>query len=226
MTTTGKSLETHFFFELRSQTKVKILDYHPTKPLLAYVNINNILAIWDWERKTCLKCLNVAAIESKDLSRSVSVRSIRFLDKEILSAHFPSETIENDSPFYYNSWLVVISELKVYFYDFVSEKIEIIPPANLDSRPPKCIEIVDSRHVAIGCSDGYVKIFDLVSWTCSKTLRGIHHKTINCLFSYKQPDVPNHRLIVSSLDGTLGCWNPNTDELLFKFGMLKNGKQV
>lgn len=226
MSTVGKSLETHFFFELRSQTKVKILDYHPTKPLLAYVNVNNILAIWDWGKKTCLKCFNVSAIESKDLTKTVSVRSIRFVDKEILSSQFPSETIENESAFYYNSWLVVISDLKVYFYDFVSEKIEIVPAHILDARAPKCMEIVDTRHVAIGCSDGYVKLFDLVSWNCPKTFKGIHHKTINNLFAYKQPDVQNHRLIVSSLDGTLGCWNPNAEDLLFKFSMNKNGKLV
>jgi len=226
MTTPGKSLETHFFFELRSQTKVKILDNHPTKPLIAYLNINNILAIWDYERKTCLKCFNIGAIESKDLSRTVSVRSIRFLDKEILSSLFPNETIENESPFYYNSWLIVVSELKVYFYDYVSEKIEVIPSNILDNKPPKCVEIVDSRHLAVGCSDGYTKIFDLVSWTCPKTLKGVHHKTINNLFLYKQPETPNNRIIVSSLDGTLLSWNALTEEPLFKFGMLKSGKQV
>ncbi len=224
MTSLGKSFETHFFFELKSATKVKILDYHPTKPLLAYINSNHILSIWDWERKTCLKSFNVSAIESKDLSKAVTIKSIKFLDKDILSMQFPSDIIEPDVPFYNNSWFIAVSDHKVYFYDYFSEKTESVPPSIIDHKVPKCVELVDARNIAIGFNDGSVKIFDFATWSLSRIFKGLNHRNINYMFPFRNIGEKKARLIVSSIDGTMGCWDVDSGDLLFRFG--KGGKQV
>jgi len=226
MSILNKNLDTHFFLELKSPNKVKIFDYHLTKPLIAYVNVNNVLAIWDWERKTCLKCFSTAAIESKDLSKTVTVKSIKFLDKDILNALFPGEPFDSEAPFYAGTWLIVVAESKIYFYDYVSEKNETISISQLDGKQPRCVEPVDMKHLAVGCTDGYVKNFDLGAWATVKTLKGFHHKTVYNMMGYKQGDNSKNRLVVSGSDGTLACWNVEGEEILFKFGMLKSGKQV
>ena len=226
MTSLGKGLETHFLFELKCQTKIKILDYHPTKPLIAYISLNNILSIWDWDKKACLKCFNINAFESKDLTKTVVIKHIKFFDKDILFSILHTDPLDIDAPFFSGSWLIAVGESKIYFYDYVSEKVEIITPATLDNKIPKIIEIADGRSLAIGCSDGFVKIFDLVSWSFTKTLKGPHHKTINNILAYTPNDGSKYRLAVSSSDGIIASWNVDTETPVLKFNMLKGGKQV
>lgn len=226
MSSLGKTLDPYLFFELRSQTKVKVLDYHLTKPLIAYVSINNMLGIWDLDRKTCIKNFNISALESKDLSKSVAIKAVKFYDRDILNSMFPNDPSDSESAFYLCSWLIAVAEAKIYFFDYVSEKIDVITPALLDSKLPKCVEIVDTRYIAIGCSDGFVKVFDVVLWNVSKTIKGFHHRTINHLLAYKPYDATKPRLVVSSLDGTMACWNVDSEAPLFKFNMVKSGKQV
>ena len=57
-------------------------------------------------------------------------------------------------------------------------------------------------------------------------MKGYHTKTINYMISYKQNQINRPRLIISSVDGLLACWNVDTDGPAFKFLMNKKGKQV
>lgn len=87
------------------------------------------------------------------------------------------------------------------------------------------MELIDGQYVAIG-SEGGVRIIDVKQLSVVKTMKGYHQKPINALLSYKQNEIDRPRLIVSSLDGTLACWNADTavETPTFKFLMFKKGK--
>lgn len=73
-----------------------------------------------------------------------------------------------------------------------------------------------------------MKVIDLKQKTVVKVMKGYHQKSITSMLSYKQNQVDRPRLIVSSQDGTLACWNADTalETPAFKFLMSKKGRQV
>lgn len=44
-------------FEVKIQCQIRSVDYHMTRPWVAYTTNNNVVQIWDYERKTCLKSM-------------------------------------------------------------------------------------------------------------------------------------------------------------------------
>lgn len=225
----GKKLEMSVFVDLRS-TKTKVIDYHLTRPYVAFCNINNGFSVWDYDQQICLKSFNANIFESRDMTKQIIIKDIKFFDKETLSLLFPYEEpeyIPDDRMFLLkNSWIIIIAETKIFFYDYICEKMETVTPVMLDNKIPRCVEFVDMRFIAIGCSDGNIKILDTVSWTVPKTLRGYHQKTITNLIAYRQSDGGRNKLFAASADGTLACWSIDSDSPAFKFQMLKGGKAV
>jgi hypothetical protein len=73
-----------------------------------------------------------------------------------------------------------------------------------------------------------VKVIDLKQKAVVKLMKGYHSKTVSALLSYKQNQNDRPRLIASSVDGTLACWNADTalETPAFKFLMSKKGKQL
>lgn len=178
----GRRLELGLHFDLKFPAKAKVVNFHVTKPLFAFINAGTTLNIWDYERKTCLRCINTSSLESRDISKSLTIKDVMFFDKEVLTAKFPVSNVDalvDEKPFYKDSWLICVGESKIYFYDYVSEKMQRIENSDLEGRPPCSVEIVDPRTLAIGTSDGLIKIFDVLNWQFTKSLRGYHSKLIS-----------------------------------------------
>ena len=177
----GRKLELTPIFDLKYTSKIKVISYHPTKPLFAYINGGTTINIWDYERTTCLRCFSTSNLESRDLSKTLTIKDIMFFDKDLLAAKFPNSSVDvlaDEKTFYKDSWLICIGESKVYFYDYVCEKMQRIEANDLEGRPPCCLEIVDPTTLAVGTSDGLIKIFDILNWNFTKSLRGFHTKLI------------------------------------------------
>ena len=226
-----KKFEVSISFEVKAPIKIKILEHHVCKPLIAYISQNNILSVWDYDKKTCLKSFNCNALESKDLSKNVVIKQIKFYDKDTLSTLYPLDPkniqaeYEKFTTFRYQ-WLIIMSDSKMYFYDYISEKIEVVSPLLLDNKTPRCLDIIDSQYIAVGCNDGIIKIFDITVWNFTKTLRGYHQKYITHLITYKPKPHLKPLLIAASNDGLMALWNPQTEIIVCKFGMLYKGKPV
>ena len=235
-----KGYEVTFLFDIRTSCKIKFFDYHVTKPWVAYVTHNNVFALWDYQRKICIKTFTTSILDpplTDNLMISLSTKSndlknLKFLDKEVLNWLYISSqpTSEKDidilSSFNRNS-IIFYNEQKIVFYDYVTDHSDIITAIMLDNKTVKCISILNPQFLVIGCTDGFIKIFDMSIWAMSKTLKGYHAKTVNLLISFKQNLTNKPKFIASSTDGLLACWGPdNESSPVFKFLMNKKGRTV
>lgn len=82
------------------------------------------------------------------------------------------------------SWIIFITDTKIYFWDYYTENLETITPSMLESKSIKSVVILSQKYISVGCSDGCIKIFDINEWTFVKTIRTA--KSINLMVAYKQ----------------------------------------
>lgn len=235
-----KGYDVNFLFDIRTSCKIKFFDYHVTKPWVAYVTQNNVFALWDYQRKICIKTFTTSILDPSPndnplislSTKSNDLKYLKFLDKETLywlyASSQPTSEKENDilSSFNKNS-VIFHNEQKIVFYDYVTDQSEMINSVTLEGKLVKCISIMNHQYLIIGCGDGFIKIFDMISWSMAKTLKGYHTKTITSMISFKQNIMTRPRFIVSSSDGLMACWGVDSESApSFKFLMLKKGKPV
>lgn len=163
-------------FEVKMQSAVRNMDYHNTKPWVVYSTINNVVQLWDYERKICLKSLHSSTIDTVDHSKNMEIRSVRFLDADTLKWMFPlGNTLDHSSRHsdhrFPHQWIIITAETKIFFYDYVADTSRVITSAELDSKYVRVVQAIDAQYLAIGCSDGSIKIFDITSWTFTKTMK-------------------------------------------------------
>jgi WD40 repeat protein len=226
-----KGYEVNFYFDIRTSCKIRYFDYHVTKPWVGYITENNIFSLWDYKSKVCLKTFGTGTLDVGESSKAVAIKVVKFLDQDTLYWLFPSSqpVLSKDEEIYRrfkSNWIIFLSDSKIFFYDYITDQTEVITPILLEGKNAKSLSIIDHQFLAVGCSDGSIKIFDVVNWNFTKTVKGYHVKPINYIIAYKQNQVNRPRVIVSSVDGLLACWNVDTDGPAFKFLMNKKGKQV
>lgn len=52
-----------FLFDIKSNIKIRYVEIHLVQPLMLLFTNNQILQIWDYDKKTCLRAINVPLIE-------------------------------------------------------------------------------------------------------------------------------------------------------------------
>ncbi|KRX01519.1 WD40-repeat-containing domain [Pseudocohnilembus persalinus] len=244
-----KSKQVQYNFSIRTSCKIKIFDHHPNKPWICYSTSNNVIQVWDYNQKTCIKTFNEVELENNnqnfssnqsydgnnntiDLQKNFDLKSIKFFDKNVLFWLFPNcnqksqeeEEIINN---FKRNWIIFQGDQKVIFYDYVTDKAKVISFAEFEYKNIKCFEIIDHQYLTFACTDGSIKIFDIINWTFAKSMKW-NQRSISKMISHKQNEGNRPRLIVSASDGSLACWNvdTNTDVPAFKFLMTKKGKQL
>jgi WD40 repeat protein len=61
--------------------------------------------------------------------------------------------------------LVMLFDAIVVIYHYLTGKVEVITSSDLNNKKPSCVEFLDNEKLAIGCVDGFVRI-----WNCSSRL--------------------------------------------------------
>lgn len=56
-------VQVNYLFDIRTSCKIKIIEYHPTKPWICYITNNNIFSLWDYEKKACIRAFNTNYID-------------------------------------------------------------------------------------------------------------------------------------------------------------------
>ena len=95
------------------------------------------------------------------------------------------------------SWVVLVNQSKVYFYDYLSEKTVGVPsPA-----PLKTCCVVDHNSLCFGCKDGSLALFDCLKQQFTKSVKSYHKKPIRSLIPFQVNSKP--QILSSSKDGLL-----------------------
>ena len=146
-------LNFQFYFDIRASFKIKNFDFHSTKPWCIYITNNNILCLWDYENKLCIKSFSINNLDS-EITR-IDVKSIRFLDKDTLywlfQSNQPLKTKEAEIIKNFNkNWVIMVAENKIYFYDYITEQTDVITQNMLSGKNPRKLAIIDNEYLAIG----------------------------------------------------------------------------
>ncbi|MEL7342016.1 MAG: WD40 repeat domain-containing protein, partial [Bacteroidota bacterium] len=136
----------------------------------------------------------------KDGLRLGNVRNVHLIDREGLQFMFgEGETASySDSPEVYtfleSTILLVVLENAIVVFQLHSGRGYLIQEALQGSLPYSCCPI--SEHlIAIGCSDGHIRIFDLLHWVRVQTLNGHRSEVLQILsLPYDVANFKQHRV--------------------------------
>eukprot|EP00879_Flechtneria_rotunda_P011556 GHRR01012070.1.p1 GENE.GHRR01012070.1~~GHRR01012070.1.p1 ORF type:complete len:387 (+),score=140.43 GHRR01012070.1:185-1345(+) len=221
--------------------KVKLVEFHPVQPWIAFADKSDNVRVWDWTTQQILHDVQLggaddegsieAAINqvsardpafipnpsalSSALTRVASgkVRQVSFLDLEVAYwqtaiQHYMvnGSSINPPSAVKVHALdgtrlLVVVCENKVLLNDLNTRKSFEVQRAVLDNKSPTCVtflfrgghnapggqpdadNLMTSPVLAIGCSDGSVRLLHLATLRVIGKLVGSHKATITCLLT-------------------------------------------
>ena len=194
-------------------SKVVDNEIHPVHTWVAVLEQDRSVYLWDYSLKSVLR-----AISSKDLDEKEPgglLRGIKFLDPHILrwkwlrSQDLNSEAFQGKGK--KKHWIIVVMEYKILFIDYRSGEKLFLHYSKFENKTICCIEFVDSSYLAIGFSDGSIRIFDIEDWEVVKVFpRGTHTKQITHLISYSKNLNQRSLLISAGGEGVIAVWNVDT----------------
>eukprot|EP00878_Enallax_costatus_P007526 GHUV01007882.1.p1 GENE.GHUV01007882.1~~GHUV01007882.1.p1 ORF type:complete len:370 (+),score=87.34 GHUV01007882.1:171-1280(+) len=219
--------------------KVKLVEFHPVQPWLAFADKSDNVRVWDWTTQQTLHDLQLGGADDegsmeaamntvsvKDTAfvsnpsalsytpsrvASGKVKQVRFLDSEVAywqtaTQHYMVNGSSTNPPKAANvhaldgtRLLVVVCENKILLYDLNTRKPYEVPRAVLDNKTPTCVtflfrggqyapggqpdadNLMTSPVLAIGCSDGAVRLLHLATLRVVGKLVGNHKASISCL---------------------------------------------
>lgn len=224
-----------------TRDKVKLVEFHPVQPWIAFADKADNVRVWDWTTQQALHELQLGGaddegsmeaaintVPAKDPafisnpsalsyapSRTASgkVRQVAFLDPEVAywqtaTQHAMVNGNSTNRPDAVNvhaldgtRLLVVVCENKVLLHDLNTRKPYEVPRAALDGKSPTCVSflfrggkhapggqpdansLMTSPVLAIGCSDGAVRLLHLATLRVIGKLVGNHKAAISCLLT-------------------------------------------
>ncbi|XP_068665069.1 uncharacterized protein [Aristolochia californica] len=161
--------------------------------------------------------------------RGGSVKQVAFYDDDVrfwqlwrnrsAAAEAPSAVHQQSSAFSPPApstrgrhFLVICCENKAIFLDMVTMRGRDVPKQELDNRSLLCMEFLsrssagDGPLVAIGGSDGVIRVLSMITWKLVRRYTGGHKGSISCLMTFMAAS-GEALLISGASDGLLVVWS-------------------
>lgn len=208
-------------YEMRGNTRIKTFAVHPTYNWVGLITTSNVFWLVDYVSGMTLKCFNCCTL---DEMKPTEVREILFWDD-----HTCKSLASNKEP-RPKSWIVFCCDRRIFLYNYVTYLTKVITEKELDFKSVRKVEVVSEDSLCLAMTDGPMKIFDVQQWQLTKTIKGYHSKTVNWILPYKQNESERPRIVASSLDSLMACWNVDLatatiETPSFKF-LMKKSKAV
>lgn len=109
------------------------------------------------------------------------INCLKFFDKKVIDSNISRKNIEfknekQKNEFLFDLWIIIITDSKVLFFDYVGTNTKEIKLPELGGREQKTCELFwegdFDRMIAFGGSDGNVRLWDFVKWNVAKVLNG------------------------------------------------------
>jgi hypothetical protein len=63
-----------FVFDIRATSRIKLIDYHSTRPWICYASHNNYISLWDYSRKICVKSFSSSLLDKEgESNRTIDI---------------------------------------------------------------------------------------------------------------------------------------------------------
>lgn len=125
--------------------------------------------------QTNLNFDSTKATSETEKKRSGVIRHVRFFDVDVLDW---STTAQTDQSTIANRRLLLVTcDSALLYLDLNTRYVgDICYSTDLEGKSPTCTEPVSNQLIAIGCSDGEIRVWDLVSQKLAKKLKGGHDR--------------------------------------------------
>ena len=197
---------------LPTNSKFQDIELHPVKPWLITIEEDRSVYLWDYSLKSILLSLCLRDQEEKE---GGNIKSCKFLDPHILrwkwlrSQDLSGGAFQGKGKVKY--WIIIVMEYKLLFIDYQTSQKRSVSYNLFENKVISCVEVVDSSYMAIGFTDGSIRLLDLEDWEVVKVFpRGTHSKTITHLISYSKNLSQRSLLISVSGEGNIAVWNVDT----------------
>ncbi|KAK9807986.1 hypothetical protein WJX73_010745 [Symbiochloris irregularis] len=205
-------------------SKVKLLQFHPVQPWLAFSDTNQLVTVWNWATEQVVCEFALPAAEESAL------QDAHFqLLKAYSSSGIPHVGMVRGLKGH--RWLVLACETKVVLKDLRSGEMQEIPRGVLDTKVPTRVAFlfVNSPSllgggssandgtttitpiVAVGTSSGTIFLVSLSSLQVQARLTAGHKAAVTSLVVVGAKEVGAPDILVSaSADGSIAVWHPST----------------
>lgn len=215
------------FFVTSDKKQILCYDFHPTEPWIVICYDNNKNVIWDYNKRKKVKEFALETIiqrivgESKpaelDKQKMGRVQFIKFYDKSTLEANLCSKMVgskfsrqhkQKIESTFLDSWLIVVTELRVLFFDYIASLTREIKLSELGGKEQKICEVFwegAPNLIAFGGVDGVLRLWDWERWELVKSLNG-HKGTVTSIISFPLPSLPSLGIASADSSGQLILW--------------------
>ena len=200
-------------FCMPASTRIIDSELHPVHPWVLILEEDRSIYLWDYSLKSILLSFSSKDLDEKDPGGSL--KAVKFLDPHVLrwkwlkSQDLFAKAFQGKGRKKY--WVLIVMEHKILFVDYRTGEKKWVQSNAFESKLISCIEFVDSSYLAIGFTDGSIRLFDLEDWEVVKLFpRGTHTKQITQLLSYSKNLSQRSLLISVSGEGVIAVWNVDT----------------
>lgn len=196
-----------------ASTRIIDSELHPVHSWILILEEDRSVYLWDH----CLKSI-LLSLSSKDLDEKDSggtLKAVKFLDPHILRWKWLKTQDSSAEAFQGKGkkkfWVLIVMECKILFVDYRTGEKKWVLNNLFEYKGITCVEFIDSSYLAIGFTDGSIRIFDLEDWEVVKLFpRGTHTKQITHLLTYSKNLNQRSLVISASGDGVIAVWNVDT----------------
>ncbi|GAX81639.1 hypothetical protein CEUSTIGMA_g9067.t1 [Chlamydomonas eustigma] len=175
-------------------------------------------------------------------SSTGKVRDIKFLDMEVAQVQLSAQdslvnglgsispSAEHISTLRGRRSLLIVCESKIVVLDLLTKKVEEVAKSALEGKSATCASflflggqalpgaangttVMRRPAVAVGLSDGTVKILQHSSWQLIMRLVSTHKSSIQCIATFQSRGVPWEQVVVGHSYGSLASWEPFSHSL-------------
>lgn len=193
----------------------KILDceVHPVNTWVGVIEEDRSAYLWDYSLKSVLRVLSSKELDEKEPGGLL--KAFKFLDPHVLRWKWLRSQDLNEEAFQGKGkqkyWMIIVMEYKIVFIDYRTGEKKTLHYSKFENKCICCIEFVDSSYLAVGFSDGSIRIFDIEDWEVVKVFpRGTHLRQITHLVSFSKNLSQRSLLISAGADGVIAVWNVDT----------------
>mmetsp|Transcript_11921 Transcript_11921/g.17418 ORF Transcript_11921/g.17418 Transcript_11921/m.17418 type:complete len:742 (+) Transcript_11921:241-2466(+) len=203
----GKS-DVSFGFVVPSSGKILSVDVHPVHSWILLAEEPRSVNIWDYQSKSVLQTFTQHVDDNP--------KEVRFLDRHVLRWKWINRDVDCNTEAFQGkgtrrNLVSVLMDSKVCLFDYISGETKTILAQETEAKQLTCLEYLDGSYLALGTSDGGIRLWDIEAWELTRVIpKGTHTRSVTKLLSFSKNLRQRPVLLSAGADGVIAVWNLDT----------------